>query len=276
MEGRPYPTDTLFEFLKAVEGETDFDGISAALVCYLEREGLGGFSLRIGDDGAPVVDGRPLLSVSTYPEEWERHFHAHNYFVTSPVYRFARLLQRPFNWFEVLAQPWISKVDRRPFEEANEFGIGFGVSIPIHTPDGREGVFTATSDPSHDPTADMIRTKAEVAHLLGLAFFEITEPLIAARQHAPDGAGPADGHANDNAPPVDAPTLDWRGKGLTVFERDCLAWGAVGLTDWVISERFRFPEAMVRCALESARIKLGAGSRTHAVVKAIVNDLVAI
>jgi hypothetical protein len=119
-------------------------------------------------------------------------------------------------------------------------------------------VFTVTSNPRDDPTADVIRSQGETAHLLGFAFFEVAGPLIDERQqHRLSDLEPAYSVANDNAPLLGSSVTGWRGKGLTVFERDCLAWGAVGLTDWLISERFRFPEAMVHCAL-------------------IVNDLVAL
>ena len=276
MKGQPHPTDALVEFLKTIDGEPDLDRISAAFALHLKRHGFGDFSLRIENDDAAIIDGRPFHGVSTYSPDWEQHFCARNYFVTSPVFRFARVVRRPFNWFEILAQPWISKADKFVFEEAAEFDIGLGISIPIHAPHGLSGVFTVTSNPSDDPTADVIRSQGELAHLLGFAFFETAGPLIAQRQHRLGSVEPVRCHANDNRPSSGTSSTAWRGKGLTEFERDCLAWEAVGLTDRLISERVRFPEAMVSRTLESARIKLGAASRTHAMVKAIVNDLVAI
>jgi LuxR family quorum sensing-dependent transcriptional regulator len=278
MARHPYATEAVVEFLRTIDGETELDRISAAFVGQLRRRGFGDFSLRLGNDDAVVIDGRPFHGVSTYSQGWERHFCTRNYFETSPVFRLARVMDRPFNWFELLALPWISKPDKRVFEEAVEFDIGLGITVPIRTRHGESGVFTVTSNPREDPTADVIRSKGETAHLLGFAFFEVAGPLIEERQRRRGlgGIEPALGFANDNAPLLGPSIASWRGKGLTVFERDCLAWGAVGLTDWLISERFRFPEAMVHCALESARIKLGAASRTHALVKALVNDLVAI
>jgi hypothetical protein len=182
MARHPYATEAVVEFLRTIDGETELDRISAAFVGQLRRRGFGDFSLRLGNDDAVVIDGRPFHGVSTYSQGWERHFCTRNYFETSPVFRLARVMDRPFNWFELLALPWISKPDKRVFEEAVEFDIGLGITVPSRTRHGESGVFTVTSNPREDPTADVIRSKGETAHLLGFAFFEVAGPLIEERQ----------------------------------------------------------------------------------------------
>ncbi len=63
---------------------------------------------------------------------------------------------------------------------------------------------------------------------------------------------------------------------LTPFERECLVWAAFQIDDAAIAARFSLPETMVRQALEIARIKLGASSREHAVVRALAHGLIAL
>jgi DNA-binding CsgD family transcriptional regulator len=61
---------------------------------------------------------------------------------------------------------------------------------------------------------------------------------------------------------------------LTARERECLLWAARGKTAWETSAILGIGEATVNNLLASAKLKLGAATRTHAVAKAITLGLI--
>lgn len=266
----------LKQFLDATAPESDLRHTGTVFDATIRRLGFGEFALRIRKPGKTTTEDTPFNGIWTYPNHWREHFNASGYFSISPVFIMAERLRRPFNWFEILALPALSKAQRRMFSEAAEFSIGMGLTVPIHTANCRPAVFTINANQSLDPAADSIRVDEKKALLLGFGFFERAAPLLHGQQLALSETDPLSVAVNDNAPQTDA---EMRGKirhVLTPFERECLAWSAAGLDSWAISERFALSEAMVHRAFEAARLKLGVATRDHAVVRALANDLIAL
>ena len=65
------------------------------------------------------------------------------------------------------------------------------------------------------------------------------------------------------------------GAKLSVREKDCLRWRAMGKSDWEISQILAISERTVKFHLECARAKLGATNTVHAVARAMAHGLVA-
>ena len=185
-------------------------------------------------------------------------------------------MRRPFNWFQLLALPNLPKRSRQIFCEAAEFLIGMGLTVPLHPTHALPAVFTITSDRSADPSTESIRVQGRMAHLLGLGFYELAGPLLHDRQLALREAAPLGAAVNDNTPSARLEAAYEIRHPLTPFERECLTWSAAGYDFLAISDRLWLSEALVHRTLELARIKLGAATHDHAVVRALANDLIAI
>lgn len=272
--GIPADIAPLMELLHAGRRAVDLTDMGASFDAIIRRLGFGDFSLRLkrpAPPGETSYDG-----IWTYPTSWESHFQASRYYLISPVFHLADRLHRPFNWFEVLALPNLTKRSRQIFYEAAEFSIGMGLTVPLHPTHDLPAVFTITSDRQADPSADSIRVQGRMAHLLGLGFYELAAPLLHNRQLALRDAGPTVAAANDNFPAGRHGTAREFRHALTSIERECLTWCAAGFDSQAISERLWLSDALVHRILELARIKLGVTTREHAVVRALANDLIAI
>ena len=213
-----------------------------------------------------------VSSVSNLPEAWRRRVVEAGYYDISAVFRMSRARRTPFNWFDILHDPGTTEAEWRVHQEAQEFGFGLGLAVPIH-PIGRPmSVFIVGSDPDDDPSADVIRERRRAVHLFGLGVYETVAPFVRDHQLARDEARIGGESANDNEASPETPP--WAARPLTRFERDFLAWTAVGLDPWTISERYGLPLSQVERALSQAAKTLQVGSRAHAVVRAIQLHLV--
>ena len=61
-------------------------------------------------------------------------------------------------------------------------------------------------------------------------------------------------------------------KPLTVRERECLKWAAIGKTDWEIGEILGISQSTAHFHIEKAKKKFGVATRTQAVVQAVVTN----
>ena len=151
----------------------------------------------------------------------------------------------PFVWSDV--RP--TQGQREVLEEARLSGITSGLSVPVH---GAMGEFSLISLASALPGAEFKKLMAEARHNLHLAAMHYHARVAELTAAA---AGPV-------------PTLTGR-------EREVLTWTATGKTAWEISQILGIAEPTVVFHIENAKKKLGACSRSLAVVKAITLGLIA-
>jgi len=269
------PVGEIGPLLELIEAAGSLGGVLPTIVVLrgqLRALGVNHFSLRVAQRDSATT-GR-YAGVWSYPREYNRVFTANHYGLSSAVLIAARTRRRPFNWFDVLSSPAIGPGQRRAFAEALDYGIGIGLTAPMHTPDGGFTSMSLSADPALDPSAETIRANAWALTLLGLGFVELTRPFLNGRAIALDDPLFVRLPGNDNEPPAGLVMPFSGGATLTSLEGDCLAWSSAGLTAWDISARFSLPQAAIDHAIESARLKLGAATRAHAVVKAIVARLI--
>jgi LuxR family quorum-sensing system transcriptional regulator CciR len=178
--------------------------------------------------------------VLNYPAEWQERYFEQRYQEIDPVVIYTPMIARPFLWSSLADRRIQPRKQRLIFDEAREFGLKAGVSVPIHGPCGKVAVVSfASKFDDADP-------QAKLRHLTALAFqFHVAFA---------DPAAPA---ACDGAP-----------ARLSARERDCLAWIAEGKTSWDIGVILTISENTVNFHLKNAMRKLETGSRTAAVLKA--------
>lgn len=76
-------------------------------------------------------DAEPGL-ISTYPSTWTTHYLQNRYERLDPVITQARRGPEPFEWGPEVGPLRLSRPQRQLFDEAAEFGIRCGFTIPIH------------------------------------------------------------------------------------------------------------------------------------------------
>jgi DNA-binding CsgD family transcriptional regulator len=199
----------------------------------------------------PTFRGRALddpFVVLTYPPDWVAHYIRSNYAVVDPVVTAGARSALPVDW---------SRFDRSPrkvtrlFNESREAGVGAqGLTIPVRGAEsGVWGLFNVTSN---ETDAEWTRRRREiVADLVVIASF--------VHQKAYDLHTPSE-------------TIDLN--AITRRETEALAWTSEGKCIADIAVLMKISAETVKAHLDSARSKLGALNRAHAVSKAIRHGII--
>lgn len=193
----------------------------------------------------------PWYLETTYPEAWIERYIQQGYVEVDVVPAQGRRSPLPFRWRPLLDHPGTPARAHTVFDEAAEFGIHDGMSVPIHRADGFSLMSMAVADPALlAPKAAAERHRIQ---LMSLYYHDAVER-----------AAPAGGPARTD-PPV----------RLTPREREVLLWASRGKTGWEIAQILHVAERTVVFHAENAKAKLGASSRSQAVVRAITLGLLA-
>ncbi|MFC5489788.1 LuxR family transcriptional regulator [Dokdonella soli] len=201
----------------------------------------------------PVMDDRKRqYMLGGYPADWVRHYFASGYLHIDPVIAHCQAHATPFLW-PSSQRASVRCTDRRStsvdcmFQEASEFGLKSGLSIPIHGLGCSWGLVSFAS--STDMTADDVRTMTPQLHLLAHGIHE------AGHRYAHDAALPPLPHLTDR-------------------ELECLHWVAAGKTSWEIGRLLGVAERTVVFHLQNATRKLGVSGRQAAIARSIVLGLI--
>jgi len=178
----------------------------------------------------------------TYDDEWINRYYAEDYFSIDPVVEQGTRAFMPFSWSEL---DWSSKKRREFAEDAQGHSIGIsGLTVPIRGPDGQHALFSLASDRSEKSWKNQLSEHLPELHVIAHHLHEATVRV--------EGA----------AVPLEKISL-------SVRERGVLQWAAAGKTTDEIATILGIAERTVRVYLDTARHKLAASNRTHAVARAL-------
>lgn len=185
--------------------------------------------------------GKPRL-ISTYPSRWVAHYLRNNYQVLDPVIGEALRNPEPFRWGINFNSKFTSKAQHRLFEEAAEFGIRFGFTVPIHDGHGPIAALTFAVDQSRPQFERFIESHGRVLQLMAMYFHAHTRRKLA-NVHEIEGAC------------------------LSPREFECLEWAARGKSAWEIGCILGISRNTVAFYLEGAKKKLGVRTIVQAVAR---------
>lgn len=191
---------------------------------------------------------RPKV-LTTFPDEWRSRYVDLNYSAFDAVYPAASAFMFPLRWDEIYRDRRTSRRQKTIFDEAKEFGVKTGVTVPIHGPAGGLASLSVSGDLG----------SRNFEQVWDHYYDDLT--LIAAHAHQEILRHYSD---QEGIEPI----------RLTDRERECLAWTARGKTAWEISKLIGISESTVLFHLNGTMRKLKVFSKHHAVVKAIMLGLV--
>jgi DNA-binding CsgD family transcriptional regulator len=198
-----------------------------------------------GFRGRSIKD--PFLAL-TYSDAWVEHYLGEGYHCIDPVMSFGARSVLPVDWAVL---PRLETKVRRLFDDAREAGVGVqGLTIPVRGPvNGLWALFNVTSYDSDGEWAarrhELMRDMVHVAHFVHQKAYDL------------HGAGEE----------IDLGALTRR-------EIEALQWAAEGATVEEIGVAMRIANETVKAHLDSARYKLRALNRTHAIAKALRAGLI--
>jgi len=192
-------------------------------------------------DANPLMigwDSRNVKGKSHWPPGWFEIYARKNFVRADPVIRFCRSTTSLFEWTEAPYDPSCEPHAREVMRRAVEFGLIRGLSLPIHGLDGLETCFSVSGK-----SPELTRRTRPALHLMMMYAFERLCQIV-------------NREATDANP-------------LTPRERDVLCWAANGKSAVETAELLAITERTVNAHAGAAISKLGANSRTQAVVRAM-------
>lgn len=185
-----------------------------------------------------------------YPEDWRSHYLEAGYTFRDPTVNYSRTHVVPTLWDDLARSPEeLAKVDpvgRRIVNEARDFGLAKGLSVPLHGLGCSFGMMSyAARDPNHPILESTVY--AEAMLLASYVHQTASQLLFGTR-------------LRETRP-------------LSARERECLKWAAEGKSSWDIAHLLDITERTVVFHLHNACEKLGVATRQQAVAKAMVLGL---
>lgn len=234
-------------FIERLQDADDESAFECTLTETLESMGFDRFAylaLRLPENGrVPYV-------VTTYPGDWAAHYHNNDYVNHDPVLLRGQATMTGFHWNRLFRDPSLTPRQMQVLNEARDFGITNGATIPVHSPGGGFGILSVANYGAPDREFNEVwRQSYPHVHLVALYAHATVETRL-----------------NDMQNP--------RPLTLTDRERDCLLWTARGKTAGETGMILAISEETVVFHLKNAMKKIGVYSKHHAVVKAIMMGLI--
>lgn len=186
-------------------------------------------------------DAKPGL-ISTYPPEWTTHYLSSRYERIDPVVAQARTSLEPFEWGPSVGPIQVSRHQQQFFDEAAEFGIRYGFTIPIHNGHGQVAAVSFATDLRQPGFCRSIAEHGRVLQLMAMYF-----------------------HAQARRKLSGDRIVD--GVRLSPREFECLEWAARGKSAWEIARILEISRRTAAFHLDNAKSKLGVRTICQAVAK---------
>ncbi|GAA0547678.1 DNA-binding CsgD family transcriptional regulator [Rhizomicrobium palustre] len=180
----------------------------------------------------------PAALISNYPVLWTDHYLRQHYEKLDPVIAQAHKWDEPFEWGISTPASEITPAEAQFFDEAAEFGIRCGLTIPVQDGHGPVAAVTFASDAPRREFLQIIEQNKRVLQLMSLCLhFQVRRKL-------------------DDRPPDSM-------AGLTPREFDCIRWVAEGKTAWETAQILQISENTVIWHIENAKRKLGVRTKSQ-------------
>lgn len=186
--------------------------------------------------------------VNRAPAGWDDVYIRNDFQSIDPYFDAAVKQRLPFVWSDCLGgvekRQGVSQDTHDMLDEAEIYGYGDGISVPMLIPGAHRGCVSLTGE-----RPDLSTGPRHTIHLMAIYLFEA---CLRMNKHA---------------------LRDWKAKefvALTVRENEILRLLSKGLSTAEISEVLKISLRTVRFHIQNAKLKLGANNTTHAVAKAML------
>ncbi|MER9402378.1 LuxR family transcriptional regulator [Mesorhizobium sp. M0615] len=184
--------------------------------------------------------GEPKL-ISNYPPLWTEHYLQNQYQKVDPVIMRARRGGSPFPWSGPdLRCVEMSPAQKKLFDEAAQFSIRCGLTIPIIDRRGCVAAMTFAADKPNSASLRVAERYEQALQLMATCFHIYARRRLSGNR-----------------------TVD--GVSLTPREYECLQWSARGKSAWTIGCILGIKARTVDFHLDNAKKKLGVHTKDQAV-----------
>lgn len=236
--------DKTWQFLERLQQAVDRRDVETILIEIIRPLGFSSMCCSIIPTRAVTrAELSSLILAQRLPARWIERYMEANHYLRDPIVHRLRSARAPFTWNEAY-QSCSSVDDVRVIRgEVLEFGLSDGYVVPISLLDGNRA---ALSFGGHG-----VDLNPENRSLLEFVAGCAVGQLLLQRKGLETALG-----------------------DITVREYDCLRWAAEGKSEWAIAQILAISKPTVTKHLSSAREKLGALTRSHAVAIAFRKGII--
>ncbi|MGJ3261734.1 MAG: autoinducer binding domain-containing protein [Salinarimonas sp.] len=233
--------DQTLEVIQAIDRARTHEEVCTVLLDASRRFGfehiLAGTIPRTGSSRSQQMSH---VVLDHWPAEWSRRYFSHGYLFVDPAIKRVTESRSPFLWSEIAGDSVDDAAARRVMNEAGDFRLRDGFTVPLMTLEGEVAGFSLAGERLEvTPTARGMLTL--------LATYALVRSLqLRASQGAPSSR-----------------------VNLSMREREALQWAAEGKTELEIGDLMSISRHGVDKHMRAARLKLASRNRTHAVAEAI-------
>ncbi|MGW1419899.1 LuxR family transcriptional regulator [Bradyrhizobium manausense] len=225
------------DLLSKAENADAFCETMASTAAALDLSCFAYLSLPDASDKQPRV-------ISTYPTAWTTYYLRNHYERVDPVVVQALKDPEPFRWGIGRTTRLMSLAQREVLDQASQFGIRFGFTVPIHDGHGPIAALTFATDLQRPPFEKCIDSHARVLQLMAMYF------------HAHVRRKLSGGHKIG-------------GVLLSPRELECLEWAARGKSAWEIAHILGISRHTVASYLDNVKEKLGVRTIVQAAARLV-------
>lgn len=239
----PTEFDLIQEFAEKATAAETVDSVAEDFITAIRPLGFETFALgtAVNFSWSPET----AIAVDRFPGAWSEHYTRERYLEEDRIFEVVLGRQVPFTWDSEAVQTGLKKRQNMIFKEAEEAGMLFGLTVPIHSRSHPPAAISIAGQ-----NADVGAGQVHAAHLMAVYLHCAVLRLV------------RDRHS------VEAEKVEL----LSPRERECLRWVAIGKTNWEIGQIVDISENTVHYHVERAKRKLNVSTRTQAVVKAFFGD----
>ena len=225
------------QFVDRLVDSSETDGVQKAMA-----EAAGAFDipcfayLRMPRDGSSLA-----ALISTYPARWTEHYLQHHYERLDPVIQQAHSFTEPFEWGLGSDSFPLTKGQKVLFDEAGNFGIRCGFTVPIQDNHGPVAAVTFASDVGRPEFRRSIEYNKRALQLMSISL-----------------------HAHVRRKIWPHPAIN--GVKLSRRELECLRFAAEGKSAWDTATILGLSARTVKFHWDNAKEKLGVRTLRQAVV----------
>jgi DNA-binding CsgD family transcriptional regulator len=216
------------EFIDRLTCADDAAGFSEAMASAASAFELPYFAY-LALPGRP--EGKPRL-ISTYPSEWISHYLQSRYELIDPVIAQSLQTAEPFQWGIGMRSGPRTPIQQQLLDEAAQFGIRFGFTVPIHDGHGPTAALTFATCQRSPIFKHRIESHPRVLQLMAMYFHAHVRHKLASEHKI-------------------------AGVLLSPREFECLEWASQGKSAWDIGQILGISRNTVASYLGSAKKKLG-------------------
>ncbi len=217
---------------------------------YLEDLGFSKFAFCFGWQKSKKKFDNVTTLLTDYPDEWVRRYTDELYVYRDLIHYRSLNTVTPFSWSSLQTRE-ITSESALVFNEATEFNMHDGISVPIRSGDNTFSLLSAVAGGSLREREEVVRRNAGTVMILASFLHERGSQLFSELGHSQIKHEPA-----------------------SEREREVLKWVASGKSSADIADILHISEATVNKHIENVMKKFHATTRSHAAVQAVMSGLI--